>query len=338
VNDFRVALSGDFLTPAGGVAYPMFDLRPLTERGVTVTYVQAVDGAMSASDLEGFDVLMLLLPRFVAASVPKDGRLKMITRFGVGYDSVDVGACTRAGIGVATAPEAVRRPVAATVITFVLALAHQLFAKDRLTRMGPSGWTQASRYMGTGLQGRVLGQLGVGGIGAEVFRLARPFGLRFIAHDPYADPAAAAELGVQLVDLETLFSTADFLSVSVPLSTATKGLVGRELLARMKPTAFLINTSRGPVVDQRALYEALAERRIAGAGLDVFEVEPVPVDEPLLKLDNVIVTPHALCFTDECFANIGATNVRTVLDVMDRKPHPHSLLNNELVANGRWLQ
>ena len=145
--------------------------------------------------------------------------------------------------------------------------------------------------MGIGLTGRTLGQLGIGNIGAEVFRLAAPLGMRFIAHDPYADPAHARELGVELVDLETLFRESDFLSVSVPLSEATRGLVDARLIGLMKPTAYLINTARGPIVDQRRWTRRLRASRIAGAGLDVFEVEPAPADEPLLALDNVILTP-----------------------------------------------
>ena len=164
--------------------------------------------------------------------------------------------------------------------------------------------------MGEGLVGKTLGQLGMGNIGAEVFRLAAPFGMRFIAHDPYQDPKVAAELGVELVGLEELFRRADFLSVSVPLSEATHHIVGERLLKLMKPTAYVINTSRGPMVDQRALHRALTDGTIAGAGLDVFEVEPCPADEPILQLDNVIVAPHALCWTDECFAGNGAADVR----------------------------
>ena len=186
-----------------------------------------------------------------------------------------------------------------------------------------------------GLTGRTLGLLGVGNIGAEVLRLAAPLDMRFIAHDPYIDAAKARALGAELVDIETLFREADFLSVNVPLSDATRGLVGERLLGLMKPTAYLINTARGPIVDQRALYEALAAGRLAGAGLDVFEVEPAPADEPLFRLDNVIVTPHALCFTDECFAGNGAADVRAVLAVMSGETPAH-LVNPEVVETPQW--
>ena len=192
-----------------------------------------------------------------------------------------------------------------------------------------------SDYMGLGLTGRTLGLLGVGNIGAEVLRLAAPLDMRFIAHDPYIDPAKARALGADLVDLDTLFREADFVSINVPLGDKTRGLVGARLLGLMKPTAYLINTARGPIVDQRALHEALASGRIAGAGLDVFEVEPAPADEPILRLDNVIVTPHALCFTDECFAGNGAADVRAVLSVM-RGETPANLVNPEVVETPQW--
>jgi phosphoglycerate dehydrogenase-like enzyme len=332
---FRVALSGDFLKADGTPAYPMVDLEPLRRAGGEVAYVHSVERVMRAADLHGFDALILLGSRFDERSIPADGRLGIVARFGVGYDTVDVPACTRAGVGLVITPDGVRRPVATTVVTFMLALAHRLFDKDRITRLGPAGWATRSEYMGLGLTGRTLGLLGVGNIGAEVFRLAAPFEMRFIAHDPFIDPAKARALGAELVDLDTLFREADFLSVNVPLSEKTRGLVDARLLGLMKPTAYLINTARGPIIEQRALYETLAARRIAGAGLDVFEIEPAPADEPILKLDNVIVTPHALCFTDECFAGNGAADVEAVLAAM-RGETPRNLVNPEVVETPQW--
>ena len=160
--------------------------------------------------------------------------------------------------------------------------------------------------------GIVIGQqLGIGNIGAEVFRLARPFGLKFIAHDPYQDPKVAAELGVELVGIEELFRRADFLSVSVPLSEATHHIVGERLLKLMQPTAYVINTARGPVVDQRALHRALVDGTIAGAGLDVFEVEPCPADEPIFQSwrDDAILlvgTPVAKLLNDHGRSRLGS--------------------------------
>src|SRR5437868_682095 len=298
-------------------------------------YAEPVNGVIQAKDMEEADALILLAPKFNQQSIPASGRLKIVARFGVGYDTVDLEACTRAGIAVTIAPDGVRRPVAVSVITFMLALAAQLKTKDRLTRMGVEGWDLRSNYMGVGLTGRVLGQLGIGNIGAEVLRLAAPFGMRFLAHDPYVDPALARQLGVELVDMETLFKEADFLSVSVPLSEKTRGLVNARLLGLMKPTAFLINTARGPIVDQQALYDVLKAKKIAGAGLDVFEIEPAPKEEPLLHLDNVIVTPHSICFTDECFAGLGEACVRNALAVRQRLV-PNAIVNRQVIEHPVW--
>jgi phosphoglycerate dehydrogenase-like enzyme len=333
---FRVALSGDFLLTDGTPAYPMFDLSPLaTTPDLEFAYVDALDGVMQAADLAGFDALILLAPRFDERSIGPNNRLAIVARFGVGYDNVDVEACTAAGIALVITPDGVRRPVAVAVLTFILALAGKLLTKNRLTREGPAGWARRSAHMGMGLTGRTLGQLGIGNIGAEVLRLAAPLGMRCIAHDPFVSVEQARALSVELVDIETLFREADFLSISVPLNDDTRGLVGKRLIGLMKPTAYLINTARGPIVDQAALTQALEDGAIAGAGLDVFETEPTPSDERLLTLENVIITPHALCWTDECFAGNGAADIRAVLDVR-RGREPTGVVNKSVLSDPRF--
>src|SRR6201999_3691816 len=186
-----------------------------------------------------------------------------------------------------------------------------------------------------GLVGRTLGVVGIGNIGAELFRMAKPFDMKFIAHDPFADKKVAAELGIELVSLEDVFRRADVLSINCPLTPQTHHLVNAERLALMKPTAYLINTARGPIVDQKALVKALQENRIAGAGLDVFETEPVPADDPILKLDNAILAPHALCWTDQCFAGNGAADVRAVLDLQHGRV-PRGVVNRAVVDSPRF--
>ncbi len=263
------------------------------------------------------------MPRFDASSIPADGRLALVARFGVGYDNVDVAACTAAGIAVSITPDGVRRPVAQSIIAFILALANRIFVKDRITRQGPEGFHTRSRYMGMGLVGRTLSSVGLGNIGAEMFRLAAPFGMHHIAHDPAADPALARELGVELVELDEVFRGGDFVTVNCPLLPSTKGLVDARRIALMKPSAYLINTARGPIVDQPALVAALREGRIAGAGLDVFDPEPPPADDPVLALDNVVLAPHALSWTDQGFAGIGASALRSVLAVLGGRAPDH---------------
>lgn len=336
MSEFNVALSSDFRLPDGSPAYPSFDLSPLEEHpSIRWRYVEPRDGVVQGDQLEDVDALILLAHRFAQASVPKSGRLSVVARFGVGYDTVNVEACTGHDIALVITPDGVRRPVAVAILTFILTLAGKLPQKDQLVRRGPEGWAERSQFMGVGLVGKTLGQLGIGNIGAEAFRLAAPLGMRFIAHDPFADQATAASLGVELVDLDELFRRSDFLSISCPLNEQTRHIVNAERLALMKPTAFLINTARGPVVDQRALYEVLKEGRIAGAGLDVFDTEPTPVGEPITTLENVVLAPHALCWTDECFAGIGAADVKAAMDVMQGKI-PTGIVNKEVTERPGW--
>jgi phosphoglycerate dehydrogenase-like enzyme len=332
---YRVALSGDFLKADGSAVFPDFDLEPLRRApGVEFAYL-APANPLRADQLTDFDALILLAPRFMKDSIPAKGRLAVVARFGVGYDTVDVEACTKAGIALVITPDGVRRPVAVSIITLMLALTGKLMIKDALTREGPPGFARRGEHMGLGLVGRTIGSIGIGNIGAELFRLLRPFGMEFIAHDPFADHTLTSELGVDLVSLDHVFRHADIISISCPLTPETRHLVNAERLALMKPTAYLINTARGPIVDQKALTAALKEGRIAGAGLDVLEEEPPDPEDPILRLDNVILAPHALCWTDQCFAGNGAADIRAVLDVQHGR-EPHLVVNKAVLATAAW--
>ncbi len=337
MSKFRVALSGDFVKADGTPAYPMFDLGPLS--GPDIEYFHLPQGPeIDGADLEDTDALIQLGVQFTRQSVPKGGRLSVVARFGVGYDNVDIDSCTEKSIAAVITPDGVRRPVAAAILTLILALTAKLFVKDRITRMGPDGWAQKSGHMGVGIVGRTLGSVGIGNIGAEMFRLAKPLDMSFIAFDPYTDQAAAGELGVRMVaDIETVFRESDIVCINCPLNDETKRLVGETLLSLMKPTAYFINTARGPIVDQSALTAALRDGRIAGAGLDVFENEPSDADDPLFALDNVIVTPHALCWTDQCFAGIGAADIKAVIDVMHGR-EPAGIVNRAVLDAPRFRE
>jgi phosphoglycerate dehydrogenase-like enzyme len=335
---FRVALSADFRRADGTPTYPMFDLSPLTsDPGVELVYVQPQNGVMPAERLADCDALILLGSQFSGQSVPESGRLAIVARFGVGYDNVDVASCSAAGIALVITPDGIRRPVAVAIMTFILALTGKLMTKDRLARRGRAGFAERADHMGVGLIGKTLGSLGVGNIGAEMFRLAKPFDLNFIAHDPYANAAVCAELGVTLVDIDSLFRKSDILTVNCPLTPQTRHIVNAERLALMKPDAYLINTARGPIVDQAALTRVLRERRIAGAGLDVFEQEPPDDDDAILRLDNVVLAPHALCWTDQCFAGNGAADVAAVLEYRHGRVPPN-IVNREVLTSPIWLQ
>lgn len=337
MEKFRVGLSADFRKPDGSAAFPSFDLSPLEdEPQIDWSYVPVTDGRIAASDMAGFDALILLGARFDADSFPDDDRLCLIARFGVGFDTVDVAACNENNVALVTTPSGVRRPVAVAILTLILALAGRLMTKDRLTRQGPEGWAQVSNHMGQGLIGLTLGSIGIGNIGAEMFEIIKPLSMNYIAHDPFADPDVAKRLGVELVSLEEVFKRSDYLCVNCPLTDETHGIVDAAHLALMKPSAYLINTARGPIVDQAALTQALSEGQIAGAGLDVFEQEPSSAEDPIFHLDNVITTPHSLCWTDQCFAGIGAADVNAVLAVVAGQV-PHGIVNRSITENEHWM-
>ncbi len=331
-DPFRVAISGDCIKADGSPVFPDFDLTPLRDaKDIEVAFLESVS-PLRAEQLEEFDALILLGHRFDSISVPRSKRLAAVARFGVGYDTVDVAACTAGGIALVITPDGVRRPVAVSIITFILALSGKLMVKDRLARQGPPGFAARGDHMGVGLVGKTLGSIGVGNIGAEMFRLAKAFDLKFLAHDPYADQRVVAELGIELTGLDDVFARSDIVTVNCPLTPETHHLVNAERLALMKKSAFFINTARGPIVDQKALTRVLQEGRIAGAGLDVFEQEPTDPDDPLLKLDNVILAPHALCWTDQCFAGNGAADIKAVLDIQHGRV-PRGVVNRDVLAS-----
>ncbi len=312
---FKVGVTSDILDAKGE---PVFGREPLealdAAKGLEWEWLPKGIREITADFAQKYDALNVNSPRVPAAAVAgKDLRLKIVSRHGVGYDSVDVPAMSQAGVLVCNTPNAVPRPVATMALTFVLALAQNLFAKDRITRAGR--WNDRVEYMGKGLTGRTLGVVGAGRIGKELLRMAKVFDMRLLAADPYAESLELSYIGAKKVELDALMVQSDFVVVTCLLNEETRHLINAKQLGYMKPTAYLINVARGPVVDEKALYDALSKGKIAGAALDVFEEEPTPADNPILKLDNVIVTPHSLCWTDELFANIARTAVGAVLAV-----------------------
>jgi D-3-phosphoglycerate dehydrogenase len=194
-------------------------------------------------------------------------------------------------------------------------------------------------HMGLGLTGRTLGVVGAGRIGKELLRMARTFDLALIVHDPYANDVELGYLGARKRSLEELMRESDFVVVCCLLDDSTRHLIGERELAQMRPGAFFINVARGPVVDEPALIAALKANRIAGAALDVFEQEPVDPGNPLLAMDNVIVTPHSLCWTDECFHNMASIGLRSIIDVLSGR-RPEFLVNRDALEHPRvkaWL-
>ena len=336
-KNFRVGVTSDILDSRGEPAFGREPLKALD--AVRWEWLPRGLREITAEHAAVYDALYVNSPRVPAAAVARpDLRLKLISRHGVGYDSVDVDAMTRAGVLVANTPNAVPRPVATIALTFILALAHRLMAKDRITRAGR--WPERLDLMGTGLTGRTLGVIGAGRIGKELLRLSRPFDLKLLAADPYAETLELNYIGARHASLAQVMAESDFVVVTCLLNEETRGLVGARELALMKPTAYFINVARGPIVNEKALYETLAAGRIAGAGLDVFEQEPTPPDNPILRLDNVIVTQHALCWTDELFGNIARTAIGAIMAVQAGR-RPEFVVNAAALVHPRakaWLK
>lgn len=331
---FRVGITRDFLRPdgtlaLGDVGLDLLDAAP----GIRRAFLAEDTRELRPDQVRDHDALLVLAPRVTAATLEGVERPAVIARFGVGYDNIDVEACTRRGILLTITPDGVRRPVAVAALTFLLALSHKLLVKDRLTRTGR--WHEKLDHMGMGVTGRTLGVVGLGNIGRELLALARPLGMRHLAADPYASPASASAAGAELADLDHLLREADFICLCCALTPETHHLLDARRLALLKPTAYLINVARGPIVDQQALTQVLQERRIGGAALDVFETEPIDPADPLLALDNVLLAPHALCWTDECFRSNGRSACTSILDVAAGRT-PQYIVNRAALEHPRW--
>ncbi len=322
MTTFRLGVTRDFLTPTGQIGFGDIGLDLLKAHpDIDWEFLSSDEAELPPTVARDFDALVVLSPRVTARTVQDSPRLKLIARFGVGYDSVDLDACNAAGIIVTIAPDGVRRPMAVAAITLLLALSHNLLIKDNLVRDGR--WDDRLHHMGIGVAGRALGLVGLGNIGREIVALARPFGLTCLAFDPYVPGQTAAVDGVKLVQLDELLARSDYVCVCCPLDEATYHLIGKEQLDRMKPSAFLINVARGPIVDQVALADALQSGRIKGAGLDVFEREPPDPIDPLLQCGNVILSPHSLGWTDELALGIGTSDLNSVIALSKRRVPDH---------------
>ena len=325
----RIGITKDFYDKNGKLVFPSPVLKQLDEMpDVEYAVLSEILPEATPELIKDFDIIITRTAmRWTQKSFVGNNQLLALLRNGVGYDKIDVPALTDAGVMLGITPAAVRRPMAVAIITFILALSTRLLTKDKLTREGY--WTEIAQKLGYGLAGKTLGSIGTGNIGHEMFMLAKPFGMKHIAYDPYIKQDAVADVGVKLVDMDTVLAESDFVNISCPLSEKTRHLIGGKELKKMKKTAFLINTARGPIVDEAALIKALEEGWILGAGLDVFEQEPTPPDNPLLKMDNVIVTAHALGLTDEFVEKAWGQILRHISQII-RGEAPEGLVNREV--------
>ncbi len=327
---FRVGVTPDFYVDAKGRFESVLEDKMKGVPGIEFSPMPEQPGKVGAPEaLNEFDALFALALKITANSVKGVDRLALIARWGVGYDMIDVDALTAADIALAITPGAVRRPVAEAIFTFIFALTTNLRIQDRLVRQGR--WRGDHPALGRNIKGRTLGSLGCGNIAQEMFRMAGSLGFgRLIATDPYVTQEQASALGVELVGMDELLQHSDFLTINTLLNKHTRGIVGESELLRMKPTAYLINTARGPIVKEDALIRALEEHWIAGAGLDVFEQEPLPCGNRLRELENVILSPHGLAWTEEIVRDNGVEACDNILTVA-RGAIPSTIVNKEVI-------
>lgn len=334
---FRVAIGSESQGRDGAPDFPGYGLIPAALAPRFEYAVVDTSDTVRAEQLAGADAFVStpMVGRIARESLAQSERLVAIIRSGVGYEDVDDDACTEHDVALVIPPEAIRRSTAVAALTLILAVTNRLLDKHRLTLAAPGSWAERPNYRGFGLEGRTLGIVGLGNVGAELARLVKPLELKVIAHDPVADPAVARDLGVPLVDIDTLFRSADIVSLHFPLNARTRGLVDARLLGLMKPTAYLINTARGGCVNQHDLTEALRARHIAGAGIDVFDREPPEADDPLLKLDNVVFSAHCLNWTDNVDELLAEAIARSLLDVMHGR-EPRTVANKAVLSRPGW--
>lgn len=270
-------------------------------------------------------VVSLLTERIDAELLDAAGpQLKVVANVAVGYDNIDVAACTERGIVATNTPGVLTDATADIALSLILMATRRLGEGERLIRSGQAWKWGMFFLLGSGLQGKTLGVVGMGGIGQATARRAKAFGMEIVYQSrSEIDPKVAAELGARRVDLDELLAVSDIVSLHCPYGPATHHLIGTEQLASMKDSAYLVNTARGPIVDEAALASALREGRIAGAGLDVYEHEP-QVHPGLLELDNVVLLPHlgsATVETRTAMAMLAADNALAVLSG-ERPPAP----------------
>ena len=291
LGEFRSRLEAEgveIVTPAVRERLNEVDLLPL---------VETIDGAICGDD------------QFTKRVFNAAPRLKVISKWGTGINSIDTVAAAKAGVRVFNTPDAFTDPVADTVLGYILAFARRLPKMDHDIRQGL--W---EKLEARALRGSTLGVIGVGNIGKAVVRRAQPFGMIVLGYDPVPVPSSfIEETGIKLVPLDSLLGKSDFVTLLCDLNASSFHMIGVNELQKMQPSAYIINTSRGPVIDEPALVEALRECRIAGAALDVFEVEPLPDDSPLRSLENCLLAPHNSNSDPDCRRKVHESTIENLL-------------------------
>ena len=293
---------------------------------VSVQVEEEEDLIRVCKDADGILNQYSLLTRRVLEALP---RCKVIARYGVGVDSIDLRAATDLGIVVANVPDYCVDEVALQAVTLLMALIRQTVFFDQKIKSGHWDFRQGAPIHR--IRAKTMGLVGCGRIGMEVARIVSALGMRVIVFDPYIQKAGAA---VELVDLDTLFKESDFISIHCPLNESTRHLIGENAFRKMRKKPLIVNTSRGPIVDERALVEALKNGLVSGAGLDVMEKEPPDPENPLLKMDQVILSPHMSFYSEESIKELKRRTAEGVADVLQGK-WPQSIVNSEVRGKTR---
>jgi glyoxylate reductase len=282
-------------------------------------------------EIQDADALLCLrVDKIDAAIIDAAPHLKVISNFAVGYDNIDIAQATRRGIPVGYTPGVLTETTADLAFALMMAAARRVAEADRYVRNGQ--WTvsrQPFLMYGQDIHHATLGIVGMGQIGAAMARRGKGFQMKIIYHNRHRREDLEKELGAEYVSLQVLLSSSDFVSIHAPLNNSTRGIIGQTELALMKPTAILVNTARGQIVDQAALYEALKSGIIKAAALDVVEKEPIPSDDPLLKLDNVVFSPHVGSATKATRDHMAKLAVENLLAGLEGRPLPNCV-NPEL--------
>lgn len=308
---WKVMVSAPYMQPAIDRFRPVFEANNIELMVVPVRehlseeellqWIGDIDGVICGDD------------RFTDRVLRAAPRLKVISKWGAGIDSIDLAACKRLGIVVCNTPNAFSKPVADTVLGYILCFARQLLCMDRDMRAGM--WYKRPSIS---LCECTLGLIGVGNIGKAVVRRAIAFGMRVLGNDLVdMPPEFVAETGIEMVAKEDLLRLADFVSLNCDLNPTSLHLISDREFSLMKPTAYLINTARGPIIDEPALVRVLQERRIAGAALDVFEVEPLPENSPLRQMDNVLLASHNANNSPEAWERVHQNTIRNLLEGLE---------------------
>ena len=319
-----VVLIAEQLSPATVDALgPDFDVR----------HVDGTDrAALLAALPEAHAILIRSATQVDAEAIAAGSALKVVARAGVGLDNVDVKAATEAGVMVVNAPTSNVVSAAELAVGHILALARHIPEANASMKAGE--WKR-SAFTGFELYEKTIGIVGLGRIGTLVAQRLAGFEVELLGFDPYVPPARAAQLGVTLVTLDELMERSDVITIHIPKTPETTNLIGTAEFAKAKPSLRIVNASRGGIIDEDALHEALASGRIAGAGLDVFDTEPPAADNPLFKLDNVVLSPHIAGITSECGARMSLVCAQNVLDAFDGRLKPDHVVNQDVLRRNR---